>query len=168
MIIRKVRFGALSGAFIGAFLGVTTAYGFPLPQSSFIPEPKTDFALELVEKVDFTSIVALNNCSGSYVRFEKSLGSDRGMVLSNGHCYEGGFIDQGKFVADEKSTRTFQLLNAEAKKLAKLTAERILYATMSTTDVMIYQLNQTFDEIEKQHGVKPLTISSKHPFTATH
>ncbi len=114
--------------------------------------------------VDFTSIVALSNCSGSYVRFKTSLGTDKGMVLTNGHCFEGGFISAGQIKQDVASTRSFRLLSADGQStVATLRAQRVMYATMTSTDVALYRLNQTFDQIKAQTGVDALVLSDEHP-----
>ena len=41
---------------------------------------------------DFTGIAALSNCSASLVRYAESVSTDKALVLTNGHCYEGGFL----------------------------------------------------------------------------
>src|SRR4051812_18924750 len=46
--------------------------------------------------VDFTSIIALSNCSASLARLETSLPDDQALVMTNGHCKEGGFINAGE------------------------------------------------------------------------
>ncbi len=93
--------------------------------------------------VDFTAIVALNNCSGSLVKFTGSQPTDRGMVLTNGHCKEGGFIKAGTHVVDAPSSRRFTLLKGNGTNLATLRADRIIYGTMTDSDFLIYRLTQT-------------------------
>src|SRR5689334_19346351 len=36
---------------------------------------------------DFEGIVGLSDCSGSLVQLENAADTDRGMILTNGHCY---------------------------------------------------------------------------------
>lgn len=123
-----------------------------------------DFGEEESGAVDFTAIVALSNCSGSYVKFKTSLGTDKGMVLTNGHCFEGGFISAGQIKQDVASTRSFRLLTADGQStLATLRAQRVMYATMTSTDITLYRLNQTFDQIKAATGVDPLVISDVRP-----
>ncbi len=161
--------------FVSRFFGLSIlasalssgAWALPYHPGQVLPAPpETSSFLELgpVGAVDFTAIVALNNCSGSLVRFESSLGTDRAMVLTNGHCYEGGFIDPGQYLTDVGSSRSFKLLDASGRNtLATLKADRVLFATMTGTDMTLYRLTQTFDEIESRTGTKALTFSSKHP-----
>jgi hypothetical protein len=113
--------------------------------------------------VDFTAIVALDDCSGSLVRFETSRSDDNALVLTNGHCYEGGFLSPGEVIVEGASQRTFDLLKADGSYLTTLQASAVAYATMTETDVTLYRLDLTYGDIESQYGVQALTISSAHP-----
>ncbi len=147
---------------------VTNAYALPLPKGAKPVKPRPSIPTNLLGKVDFTAIVGLDDCSGSIIRFNTSLGSDLAMVLTNGHCYEGGFLNPGQVLVNVPSTRTFDLLNATADEyLATLTATRVIYSTMTNTDVTLYELQNTYDEIQKQYGVTALTLSATKPTAAT-
>ncbi|MFF8599990.1 serine protease [Streptomyces sp. NPDC015232] len=113
--------------------------------------------------VDFAGTVALSNCSGSVVRTPSSLPSDPALVLSNGHCLETGFPAPGQVVKDQRSNRTFSLLNSAGSKVGTLRAGKIAYATMTDTDVSVYQLTQTYDQIRSQYGINALTLNDAHP-----
>jgi V8-like Glu-specific endopeptidase len=150
---------------LSAFAPGAWAFPFHPGQDLAMPAPAGD--APALAGVDFNAIVALNNCSGSLVRFAGSLGTDHAMVLTNGHCFEGGFIDAGQFVSNVASTRTFTLLSRDGKSsLGKLRAEKALFATMTGTDMTLYRLTETFDAIESRTGVRALTFSSKHPEAA--
>jgi V8-like Glu-specific endopeptidase len=120
-------------------------------------------ASRLAGAVDFSAIVALDDCSGFLVRFEKSLESDPAMVMTNGHCYEGGFLDPGQVLYNQPSDRVFHLLAPNGDNLAKLQATKILYATMTFTDITLYQLGESFADIEQKFHTVPLILSSQHP-----
>jgi hypothetical protein len=114
--------------------------------------------------VDFTSIVALSNCSASLVRLETSLPDDQALVMTNGHCKEGGFIAAGEVVVDRASSRSMKLLSSDGKSLlGTLRADRILFGTMTKTDMILYRLTDTYGEIERRYGVRGLTLRSRHP-----
>ncbi len=153
-----------------AFAATTahTAFALPLGDGQFNAKaPRAGVRLE-VGDVDFTAIVALSDCSGSYVRFNDSLPTDKGMVLTNGHCYENGFLEPGEVVVNHASTRTFRLLNADASStLATLRAAKVMFATMTDTDITLYQLTQTYADIEARYHVQALTLSDAHPDAAT-
>lgn len=116
---------------------------------------------------DFEGIVALSNCSGSIVRFEDSADSELAMILTNGHCLEGGFMKPGQVTIGKKSTRTFSVLDKNAKALGKVTASEIIYGTMTKTDMSLYLLTKTYAEIEEQFKVKPLTLQAERAKSET-
>ncbi|OFZ22648.1 MAG: hypothetical protein A2X94_02445 [Bdellovibrionales bacterium GWB1_55_8] len=114
--------------------------------------------------VDFTAIIALSNCSGGLVRFEGSLSTDPAMVLTNGHCLDEGFLSPGTVMVNRPVFRSLRLLRSDGKaSLGSLRAARVIYATMTKTDMALYGLQETYDDIEKNYGVRALTLSSRHP-----
>ncbi|MFS8100045.1 serine protease [Lentzea alba] len=116
--------------------------------------------------VDFTGIVALSNCSGSLVRLASSTASDNALVLTNGHCVE--LMKPGQVIVNKPDTRTFRLLNSSGTAdLAKLSATKLLYATMTGTDAALYQLNTTYGQIQQQYGSRALELSGSHPVAKT-
>ncbi|MGC4959048.1 S1 family peptidase [Actinomadura citrea] len=117
-----------------------------------------------VKAVDFTGIVALSNCSGSLVRTPTAADSDPALVLTNGHCYEGGMPSAGQVITNRASSRTFSLLNSSGSgTLGTLRANRVLYATMTDTDVTLYRLNQSYAAIQQAYGTRALQLSISHP-----
>lgn len=117
--------------------------------------------------VNFAGTVALSNCSGSVVRVPNSLPTDPALVLSNGHCLESGMPAAGQVVKDKASSRSFSLLNASGSKVATLRASKISYATMTDTDISIYQLTKTYAQISSQYGISALTLNDAHPVQGT-
>ncbi|MEV6950375.1 serine protease [Streptomyces sp. NPDC051183] len=113
--------------------------------------------------VNFAGTVALSNCSGSVVRAPGSQPGDPALVLSNGHCLETGFPAAGEVIKDQASSRSFSLLNASGSKVATLRASKISYATMTDTDISIYQLTKTYAQIQSQYGISALTLNDAHP-----
>lgn len=112
---------------------------------------------------DFAGTVALSNCSGSLVRMPDSQPGDPGLVLSNGHCLEEGMPEPGEVVTDQPSSRSFSLLDAKGSEAAQLKATKIAYATMTDTDVSLYELDSTYEEIEADSGIAPLDVQASHP-----
>ncbi|KUH39266.1 MULTISPECIES: S1 family peptidase [Streptomyces] len=113
--------------------------------------------------VDFAGTVALSNCSGSVVRLPQSRPDDRALVLSNGHCLESGMPGPGVVVVNRPSTRSFSLLNAAGTRVATLRAGRIAYATMTDTDLALYELTSTYRQIEDRHRVRALELDTVRP-----
>jgi V8-like Glu-specific endopeptidase len=120
-----------------------------------------------LQAVTLASTVKLSNCSASLVRYPSSVSSDRAMMLTNGHCYEGGFLSAGQVLVNVSSSRTGTLLNSTGGSLGTLHADRVLYATMTNTDVTLYRLTQTYAQISTSFGATALTISASHPVSGT-
>ncbi|MEV0990599.1 serine protease [Streptomyces sp. NPDC049949] len=117
--------------------------------------------------VNYAGTVALSNCSGSVVRAPGSQPNDPALVLSNGHCIESGFPGPGEVVQDQSSSRSFSLLNAAGSRVATLRASKIAYATMTDTDISIYQLTKTYAQIQSQYGIAALTLNDARPVQGT-
>jgi hypothetical protein len=112
---------------------------------------------------DLTATIRLSNCSASLVRFPTSRQGDRAMMLTNGHCFEGGFIPAGQVILNRASTRRGTLRNAGGTAVATVTADRVLYATMTGTDVTLYRLTSTFAAIRSGTGIAARTLAARHP-----
>ncbi|MEU9133995.1 serine protease [Kitasatospora sp. NPDC048540] len=113
--------------------------------------------------VTYAGTVALSNCSGSLVRLPNSTAADPALVLSNGHCLETGFPGPGQVLVNRSSSRSFTLLGASGGSLGTVRANKIVYGTMTDTDISIYQLTSTYASIQSRYGISPLTISPNHP-----
>lgn len=118
---------------------------------------------EAVKAANFAGTVALSNCSGSVVRLPSSVDNDPALVLTNGHCLESGMPSAGEVIVDKPSTRSFTLLNASGGRAATLKATKVSYATMTDTDVTIYELNTTYAQIKQRYNIKALEIAATHP-----
>lgn len=165
--------GSVSSLLVASLLVVTattqTALALPVgnPQEAQEAANQTPTWEELdAAGVDFTAIVALSNCSGSLVRFSTSRTDDYALVLTNGHCLSG-FVAAGNAIVDQASSRTFTLLDASARSLGTLRAQRMLYATMTGSDFAIYRLTQTYAQLASRFRVAPLTIASRRPSEGT-
>ncbi len=112
---------------------------------------------------DFTGIAALSNCSASLVRYAESPATDRALVLTNGHCYEGGFLDPGQVLVNRSSSRSITLLRPDSSRAGTVRARRILYGTMTKTDMIVYEVNESYASINSRLGVTPLTLAKQGP-----
>ncbi|OIJ65149.1 S1 family peptidase [Streptomyces mangrovisoli] len=113
--------------------------------------------------VTYAGTVSLSNCSGSVIRFAGSADSDPALVMTNGHCLETGFPAAGEVITNQSSSRTFGLLNSSGSKVATLRANRVVYSTMTDTDVTIYRTTTTYAAIKSSYGISALTLSATHP-----
>ncbi|MET7899973.1 serine protease [Streptomyces sp. NPDC005355] len=147
----------LVGALSALLLGGATLAGAgaaPAAAASHAKAPKA---------VTFAGTVALSNCSGSVVRAPGSADTDPALVLSNGHCLESGFPSAGEVIVDQPSTRGFTLLTSAGGSAGTLRASKIAYATMTDTDISLYQLSSTYAQIQSRYGIKALSLSDSHP-----
>ncbi|MDQ2838050.1 MAG: serine protease [Actinomycetota bacterium] len=152
----------LAGLVVGAALVITgTGLVAPAAQAS-TPAVAAPVAPRL-SAVTLASTIKLNNCSAGLVRYPTSKSTDRAMMLTNGHCYEGGFLNAGQVLVNKSSSRTGTLLSASGSSLATVHADLILYATMTGTDVTLYRLTSTFAQLTSSTGATALTLSASHP-----
>lgn len=174
-----------------AILAVTTvlvsahAVAFPLTSKNWGQEPVQDSSQHwMMKKTNqptkvsptysegfaFEGIIALSNCSGSLVKFRNTKDDARALMLTNGHCVSkgifGGMMQPGEVIVNEKASMRVSLLDKAGKGIMPLTTTRILYATMTTTDVALYELSSTYADITKQTGVKALVIADTAPAMA--
>ncbi|MBQ0846787.1 trypsin-like peptidase domain-containing protein [Streptomyces sp. BH-SS-21] len=152
-------------AALGALM--ITGTGLAAPAVAATETDTATTAPAAIQAVTFAGTVSLSNCSGSVVRFPDSEDDDPALVMSNGHCLETGFPAAGEVIVDQASTRTFGLLNSAGTRVATLRASKITYATMTDTDVSLYQLTTTYGAIKTSYGISPLTLNDTHPVAGT-
>jgi hypothetical protein len=152
---------AAATAIAATALTVSAAAAAPAPAAA--PAASPNRVVQQLQAAGLASTIALSNCSASLVRYPSSLDTDRAMMLTNGHCYEGGFLNAGQVLVNRTSSRTGKLLNASGTAVATLKADLVLYATMTGTDVTLYRLTRTFAQIKSTTGLGALTIASTHP-----
>jgi V8-like Glu-specific endopeptidase len=117
--------------------------------------------------VNFAGTVSLSNCSGSVVRMPASEDDDPALVMTNGHCLETGFPAAGQVLVDRASTRSFGLLNSAGTRVGTLRANKIVYGTMTDTDMALYQLTTTYAQIKSSYNINALTLNDSHPVAGT-
>ncbi|MFI6906004.1 serine protease [Nonomuraea sp. NPDC050394] len=112
---------------------------------------------------DLAGSVNVNGCSGALVRLPASTPADPALILTNGHCYEGAWPVPDEVLVDRPSHRLVEVLDATGRPAAALHAAKALYVTMTGTDVALYQLGTTYRQLERDHRIRPLTISARRP-----
>ncbi|MBX6768830.1 MAG: trypsin-like peptidase domain-containing protein [Actinomadura rubrobrunea] len=133
-----------------------------------LPADRTGPAAKRKAQVDFTGIVALDNCSGSLVRGPRTADTDAALVLTNGHCLETGMPQAGQVLVNRPSTRTFTLLDSSGQRtLGTLRATRMEYATMTDTDVALYRLDTSYARLAERYGTRALRLSLSRPRVGT-
>lgn len=115
----------------------------------------------------YDAVVAFDNCSGSVVRFPGAADTDKALVLTNGHCI-GTMPEPDTYVYDKAASRTVTLLGGnDAHSVAKLSLDRLQYATMTGTDVAVYRSTITYAQLSKSYGVTARPLASTHPVDKT-
>ncbi|MGW1837146.1 S1 family peptidase [Streptomyces sp. NPDC002067] len=112
---------------------------------------------------DFAGTVALDNCSGSIIKLPTSKDTDPALVMTNGHCLESGMPGAGEVITGQPSSRAFTVLDASAGDLGTLKATKVVYATMTDTDVTLYETGSSYADIQQKYGIKPLELDTAHP-----
>ncbi|MFE4517853.1 putative Ig domain-containing protein [Kitasatospora sp. NPDC056783] len=115
-----------------------------------------------VQAADLTSTIALSNCSASLVRYPTSVDGDRALMLTNGHCLPS-MPSAGQVIQNATASRSGTLLDGAGNSLGTVQADKVLYATMTGTDVALYQLTDTYGSITSKYGATALTVSDAHP-----
>ncbi|WP_240617344.1 S1 family peptidase [Nocardioides speluncae] len=139
-----------------SLLGVVAAAAFAVPTA--VPAAAQPASDQGAAAVTLASTIKLSNCSASLVRYPSWA-----MMLTNGHCYEKGFLAAGQVLVNKHSSRTGILLDANGGELGTLRADKVLYATMTGTDATLYRLRDTFASIQTKYGATPLTLSASRP-----
>lgn len=110
---------------------------------------------------DFHAALKLSNCSGALVRMPDAKGSDKALAVTNGHCYGMEQLKPGVALTDKPADESFGLLDGAGKETAKLHANKLVYATMTDTDVALYSLDKNYEQIKQETGIDPLTVAPK-------
>lgn len=131
----------------------------PIAERPFDPSSAAPAA---VAAYDFEGILAMSGCSASLVRFTSSKDDDMAMALTNGHCTGGmfgGLIDPGEHYFHKRVSDRMDVLNPKTgSSLGKVKATQILYATMTGTDMALYELKSSYRDILAKFKVRPFTL----------
>jgi len=107
-------------------------------------------------------------CSASLVNLKGRSKSERGLILTSGHCVRRGSASiMGRYMApgevlqhlEENRTFTLDTGNAAAPR-ACVSADQLVYATLTDLDVAIYRLTETYEEIERRTGADAFVIAT--------
>lgn len=154
---------------LGVVFGAMQAHAFPLTSTRpWKPSYEVDL---FADAFSVNGIIALSNCSGSFVRFKGASDDSAGLILTNGHCVGGGIfggmLEPNEIYYHKAKSFTVNLLNPAGSNIASLKADQIIYATMTDTDMALLRLTKTYRQIREQTGVEALTVSDVHPAEGT-
>ncbi|EHN10441.1 hypothetical protein PAI11_27180 [Patulibacter medicamentivorans] len=110
---------------------------------------------------DMRGAAKIGGCSASVVRARGARAGDPALLLTNGHCVDPR-PKSGTALADRPVPTPVQLLGRDGTPIARSLTDRLLYATMTGTDVALYRLTDSYQRLE-QTGVRVLTLASRGP-----
>lgn len=150
-------------------LTLISATAFALPRAPFDALKVNLISNPLLSAdYDFEGIVKLSNCSGSLVQFSGQPDTAKAVVMTNGHCIQkpGGYLNPGEVWVNRPINRSMKIFDSKMK-LSPINATKILYATMTNTDVAFYELAETFADIESRFKVRPFELDTNRPVVGT-
>jgi len=116
-------------------------------------------------------------CSAALVTFSGRSASSRGLVVSAGHCSERGKLkvpigdrslampDHGEVLYRIALRRSLTLETGKSQDPRTcVEADEITYGTMTGADILLLQLTETYEQIERRTGVKPFLMSQETSF----
>ena len=148
----------------------TSAYAFPkAPFNALKVTSPLQFNSAQTD-YDFEGIVKLSNCSGSLIRFSGQPMTSKALVLTNGHCYSsgpfGGMLKPGEVVINTPVKRAMKIFDKQMK-LSSIMTTRVVYAAMTDTDITIYELNQTYQDIQSKFNIQSFNLDTIRPSIGT-
>ncbi len=113
---------------------------------------------------DFEGIVKLSNCSGALIKFNGMPSSAKAIVMTNGHCIQKptGYLNPGEAWFNRPMAREMKLFD-KSMNLFPIKTTKIIYATMTDTDLALYELDKSYAEIFKTTNVRPLLLDTMRP-----
>ncbi|WP_066361947.1 trypsin-like serine protease [Herbidospora mongoliensis] len=103
--------------------------------------------------------VSLGDCVGSVVRTSTSRPQDPALLLTNGHCVEGKRPAPGTALVDRPADRVVPIADRQGYPKVTAHANRLVYATMTGTDIALYRLDKTYAQL-KARGAKVFRLTS--------
>ncbi|MEW2221446.1 serine protease [Streptomyces sp. NPDC006990] len=153
----------LATSLSAALFGAAALTGIAAAPAAAVDHDTAAHGAKVAATPSFEGTVALSNCSGSVVKMPASQPDDPALVLSNGHCLETGMPSPGQVVKDQASSRSFTLLTPSGGRAGTVRASKVAYATMTDTDVSLYQVRSTYRQIESRYGIEALDVDAAHP-----
>lgn len=106
--------------------------------------------------------VDLEGCSGSLVKTDTAKPSDPALLLTNGHCVTGDRPAPKSAVVDRAEKRKVTVLDRAGKPKTTASTTKLSYATMTGTDVALYQLDKTYAQLASK-GAKVFKLAATGP-----
>ena len=153
-----------------------SAHAFPLPAPGLhIPgvdgiHVDTTFAdpqaaIQPATREDLLGMASLY-CSGSLVHLNRKP-TDRAVVITNGHCTRESLLAPGETLVNAPYRRPRAPVSIGTNDgMISVTVTRVLYGTMTETDLGLLELKETYAELTAK-GAKVFTIADRDPVPGT-
>ena len=105
--------------------------------------------------------VRVSGCAGALIESASSRPTDPAMVLTNGHCVENR-PEPGSAVLDQPQRGAALIGGANGEPVVRAYTTTLTYATMTGTDVAVFQLDRTYEELAAS-GVQALPLATSGP-----
>jgi len=93
------------------------------------------------------------------VRTAASAPEDPALVLTNGHCVQGDRPAPGAALVDQPADREAQIADAQGYPQATTHLNRLVYATMTGTDIALYRADKTYAQLAAE-GAKVFQLTT--------
>jgi len=154
-----------------AIFNISSAFAFPEAPVNDLGFRPSQFSKSIdTQDYGFEGIVKLSNCSGSLIQFEGQSDSSKAVVLTNGHCvpkgYFGGMLKPGEVIVNKNVNRSMKIFK-DKDTLLSISATKVIYATMTKTDLALYELSETYQQIKSRTDISPFILASQRPTEKT-
>lgn len=148
---------------------VNSAFALILPTETEKMTITKSFELSGFENdYDYNGIAKLSNCSGSLIKLSGQSVDSPAIMMTNGHCIKNkgrGFLKAGEVVVNRRVVYKAELYN-DKMDLIPVRSKKLLYATMTNTDVAYYELGKTYSELSAL-GVESFELDTFMPLIGT-
>jgi V8-like Glu-specific endopeptidase len=145
---------------LAALMSLSAASAFAVKQAPYANPLVLRNNTKSISAIDFEGIVKLSGCSGSLVTFKGAPKTNKAIVMTNGHCLPISAPGQVVINLAMKPGASVGLFDGN-KKLNKLPLSRVIYATMTDTDVTFYESTLTYAQIEAQYNTEAFTLNDE-------
>lgn len=106
-----------------------------------------------------------SNCSGFVIKTADAPMNNKAWVMTNGHCVTNIIaqmvLSPGQAIVNQSRSRSVSLVTERLTKL-KLNTRKLVYATMTGTDMAIYELHLSYQEL-LERGIRAFELSPSSP-----
>lgn len=114
-----------------------------------------------VEGPGLAGTAVVDRCSAAVVRVASSRPADHALLLTNGHCAEPR-PPRGKAIGPRPARSVVTINGAAGNAIVRTSTTRLLYATMTGTDVAVYRLASTYAQLAGS-GVRARSLAERGP-----